>query len=234
MKMRDLVNRTGVSKEKIHYFKREKMLPPAEKPNPNQAIYNEKHVERILLIQDLQDKYFIPIPIIKEIIKQLETSPFEEELVWIKARYFQPTDHFLPQEIIGENKFLEFTGIKADRLKDFEDYGIICPVLKDNVKIFNHDSVKLGRIFGDMRISGLGHERGFSKILIKEIHGMLETMVYHTIAEMDKGFKKAAIQGDEIKCLSTKVIEYFSIILYHMGHTLFEEAVCRYLDEKPD
>ena len=234
MKMRDLVKRTGVSKEKIHFFKRENMLPPAEKPNPNQAVYNEKHVERILLIQDLQDKYFIPIPIIKEIIRQLETSPLEEELLWIKARYFQPSDHFLPQEIIGENEFLEFTGLKADRLKDFEDYGIIRPILKDKVKIFNHDSVKLGKIFGDMRKSGFAHERGFSKTLIKEVHGMLETIVRYTINELDKGYKKAAIQGDEVKGLSSKMTEYFSIILYHMGHTLFEDATCKYLDEEPD
>ena len=60
MKISDLVKRTQVSKETIHYYVREGLVPRPRKFAKNLASYNESYVERIRLIKELQDHHFLP------------------------------------------------------------------------------------------------------------------------------------------------------------------------------
>jgi len=228
MKMRELVDRTGMAKEKIHLFKREGMLPAIEKTSPNQAIYNEKHVERINLIQDLQEKYFIPITVIKKIVRQLETSPEEEELLAIKTGYFQPTDHFLPREIRGEDEFLKFIDLPADRILELERWGIIRPAIENGVKVYDHDNIKLGKLFGDMRKTGLGYDKGYSQTWVMETRDMLLPIVDHARKTLKNGFKNTSATENEMKNLNRKAVEYIPIILYHMGRILLKDGLLKY------
>ena len=154
MKMRELVKRTGVSKEMIHYFTREGLLPDIEKTSPNQSVYTKEHVERILLIRDLQEKHFLPIAMIKKVIKRQKTFFSDEELLKIKSEYFLTMDHLLPSQIEGEEAFLEYSGISPERLADFEEYGIIRFETIQGVKVYSPDAVKLGKLIGDMRKRG--------------------------------------------------------------------------------
>ena len=125
MRMRELVKATGVSKEMIHYFSREGLLPEVTKPSANQAIYGPEHVERILLIKKLQEKLFLPLNLIKEILEKKDDSYLDEELLEIKTDYFKAIDHLIPGEILGEEAFLDYTGMSRSRLADFEEYGVI-------------------------------------------------------------------------------------------------------------
>ena len=231
MKMKDLVARTGVSKEKIHFFTRENLLPDIEKTSPNQAVYNEKHVERIQLIKLLQDKYYIPIAVIKSIVKQLEGSPLDEELLRIKTTYFKPTDHLLPQEIRGEAEFLEFSGISAARLEDFINYDIIKPRVQNGQIVFQNDSIKLGKLIGDMRKTGLSYEKGFSRTALQEFREMLGPIAAHAVKTFDEGAKKNQYSGEEARTMARKCTEYISIFLYHMSRILLEEAIDAYFDK---
>ena len=229
--MKDLVKRTGVSKEKIHFFTRENLLPAIEKTSPNQSIYNEKHVERIQLIKNLQDKYYTPISVIKSIVKQLEGSPLDEELLRIKTSYFKPTDHLLPQEIRGEDEFLEISGLSTDRLADFINYDIIKPSVQNGIKVFQNDGIKLGKLIGDMRKTGLSYEKGFSRTALKEFRDMLMPIVEHAVKTFDEGAQKNQYSNEEARALAMKCIEYISIFVYHMSRILLKEAIETYFDE---
>ena len=65
MKIRELVKRTGVPKETIHFYIREGLLRKPRKSNVNSADYNENYVDQIQLIKNLRDNYYLPIPEIK-------------------------------------------------------------------------------------------------------------------------------------------------------------------------
>ena len=66
MKIGELVKRTGVPKETIHYYIREGLLRKPRKSGSNVAEYTEGHVERILLVKELRDIFFLPIHDIKK------------------------------------------------------------------------------------------------------------------------------------------------------------------------
>ena len=75
MKISKLVQRTRVSKETVHYYIREGLLPKPRKRGRNIADYDEGYVERIRLIKELQDRYFLPLAVIKNILKHQKKSP---------------------------------------------------------------------------------------------------------------------------------------------------------------
>ena len=81
MRISDLVKRTGVPRETIHYYTREGLLPKPKKSSRNQADYSDAHVEGIILIKELQDRFFLPLSAIKKIINKLKkTSAFRNKL----------------------------------------------------------------------------------------------------------------------------------------------------------
>jgi len=70
MKISELSRRTNVPKETIHYYVREGFIPRPRKKGKNVSDYDESFVERILLIKQIQDHFFLPLSLIKKIIKQ--------------------------------------------------------------------------------------------------------------------------------------------------------------------
>ena len=54
MRMKDLVQETGIPRTAIHHYQREGLLPPARKTAPNSALYGSEHVQRLKQIRALR------------------------------------------------------------------------------------------------------------------------------------------------------------------------------------
>jgi DNA-binding transcriptional MerR regulator len=68
LRMKDLVARTGVPRETIHFYMAEGLLPRPQKTSRTTAIYSGQHVERLLLIQDLRQRKFLPLRAIRVLL----------------------------------------------------------------------------------------------------------------------------------------------------------------------
>ena len=69
MKISELASKTKVAKETIHYYVREGLIPRPRKMGKNVADYSQVHVEQIQLIKQIQDNFYLPLSLIKEIVK---------------------------------------------------------------------------------------------------------------------------------------------------------------------
>lgn len=223
--MRELIERTSVSRESIHYYTREGMLPDIEKPSPNQAIYNETHVERILFIKKLQERHYLPIPIIKKILNRQGDAPFDENLMDIKSDYFMTADQFLPMEIEGETEFKRITGVSSDRLSDFENYGIISFKERSGKKVYSHESIKIGKLIGDMRRRGLSHEKGFPRTGLKELQELMQPAFDHFRQMYKTHMKNATYSPEEANSLNHSAVELISLFSYYMSRMQLKDIV---------
>src|SRR5512143_3769228 len=88
LKIRELVQRTNVSKETIHYYIRESLLPKPRKRGRNIADYDEGYIDRIRMIKELQDNYFLPLSVIKNILKNQKKSSEGKSFLRIRSEYF--------------------------------------------------------------------------------------------------------------------------------------------------
>ncbi len=228
MKIGELVQRTRVSKETVHYYIREGLLPKPRKRGRNIADYDDGYVERIRLIKELQDRYFLPLAIIKNILKRQKKSPEGESLLGLRKEYFRPVDQLLPHEIDGEEGFRKATGLGRKWLVKMEDWGIISPEIHDGRKTYSQDDITLGKLMVEMDQVGIGVRDGFDAEALKHYRDLFREIVvmshkYYFEGALGKlgpdEFLKRIIQGREI----------MSTFFYHLYRKLSREEYRRFL-----
>jgi DNA-binding transcriptional MerR regulator len=207
MKIRDLVQLTRVSKETVHYYIREGLLPKPRKRGRNIADYDESYVERIRIIKELQDNYFLPLSVIKNILKNQKKSSEVQSFLRIRSEYFRPVDHLLPNEIMGEDDFRKETGLGRKWLVKMEDWGVLTPEIRNGQKVYSQDDITLGKLAVQMDNIGLGAKDGFDPEALKHYRDMFREIVvkshkYFFDATLGKlppeEFSKRGLQGLQI------------------------------------
>lgn len=207
MKIRDLVKHTGVTKETVHYYIREGLLPKPRKQGRNIAEYDDSYVERIRFIKELQERYFFPLGVIKNILKNQKKSPEVQSFLDLRREYFRPVDQFLPNEISGEDPFREATGLGRKWLAKMEEWKIITPEVRNGQKVYSQDDIALGKLIVEMDNIGFGPKDGFDPGALKHYREEFEKIVVMaqknyieaTLGKLSpEEFSKRGVQGGEI------------------------------------
>jgi len=222
LKIRELVQRTRVSKETVHYYIREGLLPKPRKQGKNIAEYDDSYVERIRFIKELQDRYFFPLAVIKNILKQQKKSSEWQSFLSLQREYFRPVDQFPPSEIMGEDSFRSETGLGRKWLAKMEEWKIISPEVRDGLKVYSQDDITLGKLVVKMDNIGLGPKDGFDPEALKHYLDRFREITvlsqkYYIESALGKlspeEFSKRIAQGREI----------MSLFFYHLYRKLSRE-----------
>jgi DNA-binding transcriptional MerR regulator len=160
MKISELSRRTHVPKETIHYYVREGFIPRPRKKGKNVSDYDESFVEHILLIKKIQDHFFLPLSLIKKIIKQRNKFPELKSLLDLRIGYFSPLDQFLQKEVVGEEALAKVTGMARKWIAEFEEWGVISSVMREGQKVYSQDDVIIGKLLVDLDRAGFGPKDG--------------------------------------------------------------------------
>lgn len=83
-KVSELADKAGVTKRTIHYYISKGLLLPPEGSGVN-SLYNDEHLQRILLIKKLQSEY-MPLNKIREYILENPTEKVQKETKEIKTK----------------------------------------------------------------------------------------------------------------------------------------------------
>lgn len=75
MKMRELEARTGVNRETIRVFLRHGLIPEPSRPKPNVADYDERHINAINAVRELQRNSALTMKQIKEAMDGAQDGP---------------------------------------------------------------------------------------------------------------------------------------------------------------
>ena len=228
MKISDLVKRTQVSKETIHYYVREGLVPRPRKLAKNVADYNESYVERIRLIKELQDHRFLPLSLIKRILKYQKGSPERKSILELQTDYFRPVDQLLPTEVVGEEDFRKNTGLGRKWLARLEEWQVITPEIREDRKIYSQDDVILGKLAVDMDRIGLGPKDGFDAEALKYYGD-----AFREIAVKAHQYFMQVVEGKlpplEYSQKSAQATEIMSTFFYHLYRKLARQETKRSL-----
>ena len=160
MKISELSRLTNVPKETIHYYVREGFIPRPRKKGKNVSDYDESFIERILLIKQIQDHFFLPLSLIKKIIKQRNKFPELKSLLELRIGYFSPLDQFLQKEVVGEDALAKATGMAKKWIAKFDEWGVISSVMREGKKVYSQDDVIIGKLLVDLDRAGFGPKDG--------------------------------------------------------------------------
>ena len=225
MKISDLTKRTGVTKETIHHYIREGLLRKPRKRGKKTADYGEVYVRQVRLIKEMRDNYFLPLPIIKKILKEhKKQTPSEQSSFQLQSEYLRPIERFFPSEIVGKDAFQEATGLGRYWLDNMEAWGIISSSVRDGEPVYSHENVIIGRLLVDMDRLGFGPRDGYDPKGLKPISDFIQSYLTVSTREyLERNAEK--LNSPDFKEHSSQFTELMSLFLYHFYRKIVNETV---------
>lgn len=166
LKMKHLVERTGVPRQVIHFYIQQGLLPEGKKTGRNMAYYDESHVERIELVRKLQHERFLPLKVIKAMLDQTEESfsPAQKRLLSEVKDHLPGSSVLLPDEqTIDADALAKARGITEEDLEELGRSGFI--VLRRapaGYRTISSRDAWLIDLWGELRGAGLTKKLGFT------------------------------------------------------------------------
>ena len=231
MKIRELVKRTGVPKETIHFYIREGLLRKPRKSSVNSAEYNESYVDQIQLIKNLRDNFYLPIPQIKKIVKDFrKQSPSDQAISQFYSRFFRPADRLFANEIESRDAFRQKTGLGKKWLAKAEEWGVITPeVLEDGEVVYAPDDVAIGKLMVDMDQLGFGPKDGHDP---EDLRYIGEFVRKHVVDSFKKYYQNnlEKLTSKEYVEKASQFHEVISLFFYHLYRKFVREVTRRLLE----
>ncbi|MBW1782952.1 MAG: MerR family transcriptional regulator [Deltaproteobacteria bacterium] len=230
MRISELTARTGVPKETIHYYVREGVLRRPRKTGRNTADYSERYVEQIRVIKRLQDNYFLPLSVIKKLIKQQKgQSRSDRSSFQFLSEHFRPLDRLFISEITGRESFREATGLGQKWLARMEAWGIISFETRSGRRVYSQDDVIIAKLLVDMDNIGFGPKEGYDPEDLRPIADFIRQYVKNS----QKEFYQSSLErltSDELIEKGSKFTEIMSLFFYHLYRKVVREEYMRLLE----
>ena len=157
LKIGEIAKRSGVRASTIRYYVQEGLLPKPEKANEKMAYYEEVCVERLQIIQELKEKRYFPLYLIKNILRRMDEGLSLPEAETVENAVFGSNDR-IGRGLIDRPAFLAVTDLTEKELKQAEKLGILIPfTIGVDKTLYNEEDVRVGRD-GIKKFAGLGME----------------------------------------------------------------------------
>lgn len=160
----EVVRRSGVTKETIHFYLREGLLPPPRKTARNAAFYGEEHLHRLRLIRSLREEHLLPIKAIKSLLADQPDLQFSaDQFATLQAlRRLKLND--LRRQKSGDAAVTAGELAKELRLTDSElqELREIELLTASEDETLDADEAECLRLWTLVRDSGINAEKGFS------------------------------------------------------------------------
>lgn len=138
MRIAELARAAGVSRETIHFYLREGLLPPGQKVNARVSYFDDTHLARLRLIKAFQQAR-VPLARIREQLDGMsrygapETPALMERAVAVVAEFLSLDGEEPP---LGRSQVAERAGLSLVQLARLEELGVLQPQFVDGRPIY--------------------------------------------------------------------------------------------------
>ncbi|HJZ84373.1 MAG TPA: MerR family transcriptional regulator, partial [Polyangia bacterium] len=154
MRIGALAARTGISRETIHFYLREGLLPRPRKAARNTAFYDHSHVERLLLIKRLQNERFLPLSVIRRLLSGGRGGSAED--LDLRVQVATLADEALPPEELSEREIRRRTGLSAAELARAAALELVAPSARGGQTYYSAEDARVLELLGQAV-----HEAGY-------------------------------------------------------------------------
>jgi len=156
-RMRDLCERTGLSRQAIHFYIQQGLVPEGKKTGKNMAWYGPEHVERLQLVRRLQEERFLPLKAIRALLAA-ETAAVDPSKRALLAEVGARLSHKATATRVDAADACARRGVSREDFDELVELGMIAA--KDGE--VSSDSLWLLEAWGQFRALGFTAALGFS------------------------------------------------------------------------
>jgi DNA-binding transcriptional MerR regulator len=233
MRMKQLMKAAGVTKATVQFYVREGLIPKPVKTSPNMAYYDQRHLNAIRLVRELQAKRFLPLSIIKRLIQggQGDLSVHEiRTLVEMDGKLFRNLQENPDVQPVDAEELARRTGVTEEEIRAFERIRILHPIRRGRRKLYDSDDILFVECYGKLRKIGYTKSLGFSPEIFALHRQWLEVLVAEEgriLAEKVSG----NLDPDEIVRMVEEGTAISNVMLGLIRKKLIVETVRRYAAE---
>lgn len=145
LKIGEIAKRSNVPASTIRYYVGEGLLPKPEKANEKMAFYDESCIDRLHAIQELKEKRYFPLYLIKNILRRMDEGLSLNEAETVENAVFGSSEQ-TGNGLLNQAAFLSATGLSEKELSEAERLGILIPFTTHGDKpLYNQEDIRVGR-----------------------------------------------------------------------------------------
>lgn len=169
LKMKDLQTQTGLSKQTIHFYLREGLLPEPEKPKSNVAYYSDEHVVRIQAIKRLQRDRSLPLSEIKALLSNFDYGAlsFTDDLGNFELALHSRIDGDLPSHDQPLKAVAKATGLTEAELVKLDEVGAIQIKKANGKSLLDFRDVGIAECWAQLMRAGYADQEGFDEEFLR-------------------------------------------------------------------
>ena len=223
-RMKDLIEKTGISRETIHFYLTEGLLPEPHKTSKNMSWYCDEHIKKINIIKDLQEKQFLPLKAIKVILNNANDHNFTEEqknlISDIKIKF---TNENAQNDKIKLSDVLAKNNISKSELNQMDKINYINLKKEIGKEFIDRQDLDLVEDWVRLKEIGINQEKGFVPENL-EVFCDIAEIIFNQEFKLFTD-KLSGLNGSE----ATEIINKTIPIINHMISTLHEKKVNEFI-----
>lgn len=181
-RMRDLCSITGLSRQAIHFYIQQGLVPEGTKTGRNMAYYGPEHVERLRLVRRLQEERYLPLKQIRALLDGDAGGVAESQrelLLEVRAR-LSAAMRGSEARVVDVDRHAADHGVDGADLERMIELGLIAVRRGDDgARLIASDRLWLVDLWGQLRKLGYSRERGFSVDDLVPVHAAIAGLFDH-------------------------------------------------------
>lgn len=228
LKMKELSEATGVNSGTIRYYIQQGVLPKPLKTHKNMAYYDESYIDRVLAIKKLQKTRFLPLDIIRTLLKDMDFSEGGNHLALLKEidrpLLLNGMKNGQPQALSKEDLCVH-SGLP---IKDVEAMDLLEMIEAGKDGLYDRDCIRIAEAVAELRKIGLTEEMGFHVEHLQVHMDLLEFLARKEVDLFTKRLAGKDMNREDASAFAQNAIDAINrmlpIIHVRMIHKIFEEA----------
>jgi DNA-binding transcriptional MerR regulator len=159
MRIDDLAQRAGVPTRTIRYYTQQGLLP-SPTLRGRVGYYDEQHLDRLRLIKELQEKRYLPLSVIRSIVRHFESGADLETMLAPLDMVFRPRWDASEQRALTRAELVREAGVDASVIDAAEHMGFLFPSGRGRDRRYTADDVHILGVTKEWLDLGLPIELG--------------------------------------------------------------------------
>jgi DNA-binding transcriptional MerR regulator len=142
MRIDELAQRAGVPTRTIRYYTQQGLLA-SPRLKGRVGYYDERHLERLRLIKELQEKRFLPLSVIRSVVRHYEDGADLETMLAPLDMVFQPRWDAPERREFTRTELAREAGVDTAVVEAAEEMGFLFPVGRGRERRYTADDVQM-------------------------------------------------------------------------------------------
>jgi len=229
MRIDELAERAGVPRRTIRYYTQQGLLP-SPTLRGRVGYYDERHVERLRLIKELQEKRYLPLSVIRSVIRHFEAGADLDTMLAPLDMVFAPRWDAVDRRDFTRDELAAEAGVDPDVIDAAEEMGFLFPSRKGRYSLDDVHMLDVARDWLDLglpRSLGRLYRNSLEKISAMQVRAFDDCVVAPA-----RGLP-AEVTGERLLEGYRDMSRVFNQLVSLLHHKLLQKAVERYAATDP-